>query len=116
MSRFISDKPNRITLVNGDWVDIKKLSYAEFSAFMPKDGEMMKSMDFMKAAIVGWNFKNDDGSDVACTPDNIGNLDLPTVSELVGIVAQSYMPEKKSEVQFGTSTSQVVAQQSVGTK
>ena len=109
MSRSILDTPARITLAAGDWIEIKKLSYAELLAFSPdpsdkKDRDTSKDMGLLKKAIVAWNFTFNDGTLIPCTPEQIDLLDVSTILELTNIIAQAYVPEKKS-VTVSTSTS-----------
>lgn len=72
-----------------------------FDASKPNEN-MKLNIPILQAAIVGWDFKNDNGEDVPCTPENIADLDFETVTQLVPIIIERYGISKKNE---GGSTS-----------
>ena len=106
MSRFISDRPQKVLLdddlPNGEYVEIRKLSFSQFVNVAPLGSEVQgpervkKDLDFLKSVISGWNFKDDSGQDVACTPENIEQLDVITVLDLIPKITAAFSPEKKS--------------------
>lgn len=100
MSRFITEN-EKATLPNGDWVELKKLSYEELLGITPSDDEknmlerIKKNIELLKKVIVKWNFLTDDKVEVPCTPENIAKLDVKTVNELMIVVRKTYAADEK---------------------
>lgn len=91
MSRFVSNKTRRIFLngqdgkPTGEWVDMReKLSFEEVIGIekMGVDG-LEGGLNTLVKAIKAWNLKDEEGNDVAVSPETIKKLDMPTIFEIL---------------------------------
>ena len=107
MSRFLSDK-SRLTLPDGSWIEVKKMSFEDFMLNSPLETDDVKTkaaknVEFLKKSIVAWDFKLDDGTDVECTPNTIEQLDMKSMIEIITEIQALYAPSKKKEMQSGAA-------------
>lgn len=103
MSRFVSNDVTKIELNEKEWVEVRSsLSYndmlpitVEIDQKNPMNNAKI-AIPLLKKALVAWNFKEDDGSDVICNEENIEKLDAHTVLELLPKLTDLYLVEKKN--------------------
>ena len=102
MSRFISQKTKRINLNDSEYIDVvEKIDYESYLGIVGlmdlKNGIVLPAfMPLLKKVVVGWNFKDDDGIDVPCTPENISKLDAISLIDIANLLMPIYTPEKKN--------------------
>lgn len=125
MSRFVSQETTVIDLGEGESVTLRKsLSYTELepviglaTAGENNKADMLKiSMPLLRACIVGWEMKDENGNAVAFDLAKISELDVNTVLELVQKAMTLYFPEKKTSLPSNESSSMTAEAKSTGTE
>jgi hypothetical protein len=104
MSRFASKEIITIELDGGDKVEVRKgLPYEDFqSLFIGAEGKtdvekgVSIALPLAELAVVGWDFKDDEGAEVPFSKEKIRELDFDTITTLSAKLLPMYMPEKKS--------------------
>lgn len=102
MSRFQSSKTVRVDISDTEFVEVlDKIGFEKYTEIIKfvdrkEDNALPMFKPFLLEVIKGWNFKDDEGDDVPCTPEFINKLDSATVILLVSLLSPRYAPEKKS--------------------
>ena len=117
-NRFVNSSTKRIELEDGNWIEVKEeLTFEEYGEIMKNvdlslvnklEGEAEKStisnfdigLPLLKAALVDWSFKDDEGKKIECTLENISKLRPAAIMELLEPVSEliqlDFKEEKKS--------------------
>lgn len=101
--QFLSNKPLRIDLEEGQWIEITdslpldeyKIITKEFSE-TDSDKNIEGSRKLVKNYLLAWSLLDENGQPLPCTPENIDKLSGKTILELSDILVKMYLPEKKS--------------------
>jgi len=105
MSRFVSQDIVKLDLGEGDFVNVRKeLAYSQIELLLGSakraqgnEEESIKlGIPLLRAAIVSWEMKGEDGQPVEYSPEKIEQLSIQTITELIEKLAPMYFPEKKS--------------------
>jgi len=103
--RITSKNTKKIELSDGSFVLVRgSMSWRalqmakDFTAEEEVDmtTQLAASLNFLKEAIVGWNFVDGDGQPVPFDKELIDDFDMDTVSEVFVAIQSIYLPEKKS--------------------
>lgn len=105
MSRRVNREAiDEIVMANGDRVWVRQKLTAVEQAELTKqivnlryDGESnetvlkegdwhLSKVNICRAYILRWDFKEDDGTEIPCTPEVIGELDQETVNEISAVI------------------------------
>lgn len=101
-NRFVSAKPQKIMLDDNDFIEVKSLPYDQYQELYAdfdendKKKAMELSMKLLTITVVAWNFKDENDQLVACTPENIRQLDIKTITEISAKIQPFLFPEKKN--------------------
>jgi len=103
MSHFVSSATVCLTLEDGETVDVRKsISFQDFKSIFNRSDDPSDPKNFalymplLKAAIVSWSFKDENGANVPVSPESIEMLDVQTIMAVTKDVISLYQPEKKS--------------------
>lgn len=123
MSRFIDDRPQRLSISPTEWIEVKNLSYEHVQELLEKLSDKEKKTEraleqikFLKAMVVGWNFTKDDGAAVPYTEDMIDKLDFRTIVAMTKATNNFLFPSKKKQTPSGEQPSEEEAQEDVEQK
>jgi len=102
MSRFISNLSEKIELGNEEFIEVRKsIPFAEMEPVMlliDSSNEIANikiALPLLKAAVVGWNLKDDEGNAVEFSKENIDKLNMQTILEVLPKLTEMYFPKKK---------------------
>lgn len=102
MSRFISNSTQKIEMGNEEYIEVKQsIPFAEMEPIMMlinKDNEIANikiALPLIKAAVVGWNLKDEQGNLVEFNQEKINQLDTATILEIIPKLTDLYFPKKK---------------------
>lgn len=103
MSRFASNKVEKIDLGNDEWVEVKtQLSFEEMVPIVSQLDQssdlanVKMAMPLLELAITGWNLEDETGEPVEFNTVKVKELDMDTVMHLVGKCTELYFSEKKN--------------------
>lgn len=96
MSKFVSNELDKIDLGDGDFAMVpNSISFADCSVFTSESPDFDQLAKMISNFIKEWNLKEDDGTPVPVTPENVKRLKLETAN-----ILQNAMKERMPEHMF----------------
>lgn len=81
MSRFVSNKSKRIDLGDDEWIELpEEISFQEYTEIKSVTGEVAMSKKMFTTMIKAWNLKDESGTVLPVTEENIMRLNIDTIT------------------------------------